>query len=460
MFMKPRYKKAIISIVLLGSLICAVPVYSQDERIIKGVRLGKLDLGNMGWQDYENAISMIEEGFSRNKASFKIGDEIILNMSYEELGIKADRAKIWQEAYQIGRKGNWFERTWTRLVVGRRGQVVNFYFAIDRERLNNTIRLKTSSHRKDPQDARFMITSQNEVVILPEIFGSDIDMEKAFADLEQKLYNLKPGGPILLELRKIDVKPSRLKQDLQAYGITGLIGKFSTLFNPGKANRSLNIRLSAQALDNVLVAPNQVFSFNQTVGPRIKERGYDEADIILNNELVPGVGGGVCQVSTTLYNTALLACLEIVERHPHSLVIPYVEPGLDATVNYGSKDFKFLNNMESYLLIKSQIKDSTLIIKMFGQAKSYQNKAVIKSEKEKEIAPQTVYKEEPDVPEGQYILEREGIPGLVIRVDRYIYNNKGKLLNKEFISRDYYNAVDRIIKTFSDSPLLSNSKNL
>lgn len=463
MLIRPRFLKRLITILLMLAVLALTissSAFGEEERIIKGVKLGDLELGNMGRQELNAALKILDESLSGYQASLKIGESIIENISYGDLGIKADGDKIWQEAYQIGRKGNWFKRTWTRLLVIRKGHTVSLHLALDKEIFKETIEEKTIPFRKAPQNARFMITSRNEVEILPEVYGVGINMDRAVSDMEKELLKIKPGDLICLTLEHIDIKPSRLKSDLQSFGIAGLIGQFSTNFNSQRVNRTMNIRLAAQALDSVLIAPEEVFSFNKTVGPRTKDRGYDEADIILNNELVPGVGGGVCQVSTTLYNTVLLARLEIVERYPHSQVIPYVQPGLDATVNYGSMDFKFRNNSGSHLLIKSRLYGSSLMIKIFGASRLDQNKIIFKSEKEKEIVPKTIYKEDADVPDGQYILDREGVPGSVIKVERYIYDNKGKLLKRELVSRDYYKPVDRIIKTFSGSALLSNMDNL
>lgn len=109
-------------------------------------------------------------------------------------------------------------------------------------------------------------------------------------------------------------------------------------------NRNNNISLACKAINGIVVYPNKIFSFNQTVGPRTKEKGYKVATIFVNGRKKKGTGGGVCQVSSTLYNAVLNAKLTVVERHPHSLPVAYVPKGKDATVSYDTKDFKFKNN--------------------------------------------------------------------------------------------------------------------
>jgi len=139
-----------------------------------------------------------------------------------------------------------------------------------------------------------------------------------------------------------------------------LISKYSTYFDSAQVNRTENIRISAKAIDGKLLAPGERFSFNAVVGERTAEAGYKEALIIEGDVFTPGLGGGICQVSSTLYNAVLLGNLEIVERHAHSLPISYVPPGQDATVAYPFLDFKFKNSLKHYLLIRSLVEENTL----------------------------------------------------------------------------------------------------
>ncbi|MHB8072805.1 cell wall-binding repeat-containing protein [Desulfosporosinus fructosivorans] len=145
----------------------------------------------------------------------------------------------------------------------------------------------------------------------------------------------------------------------------GPIAQYSTRFDSTQVNRTENIRLAAKALDGKLLAPGERFSFNNSVGERIAEAGYKEALIIEGNTFTPGLGGGVCQVSSTLYNVVLLADLEILERHSHSLPVNYVPPGRDATVSFPILDFKFKNSTDAYLLIRSFVDGNTLTFQLY-----------------------------------------------------------------------------------------------
>lgn len=143
------------------------------------------------------------------------------------------------------------------------------------------------------------------------------------------------------------------------------IAQYSTTFDSSQVNRTENIRLATKALNGKLLAPGVRFSFNESVGERTAEAGYKEALIIEGDVFTPGLGGGICQVSSTLYNAAILAKLEIVERHHHTLPISYVPPGQDATVAFPFLDFKFRNSTEKYLLIRSLLKGNTLTFQLY-----------------------------------------------------------------------------------------------
>lgn len=148
--------------------------------------------------------------------------------------------------------------------------------------------------------------------------------------------------------------------------LTDLLGDFSTPLL-GSSDRVQNIRLSLQAMNNSILMPGEVFSFNEVVGERTEERGYRNAPIILGEAVVPGVGGGICQSSTTLYNAARAAQLEIVERRIHSIAPSYIKHGLDATVAWPYTDFKFKNTSNTPIIVKAEIQKWRVRVWILGK---------------------------------------------------------------------------------------------
>lgn len=143
------------------------------------------------------------------------------------------------------------------------------------------------------------------------------------------------------------------------------VGSYTTSFNSGLKSRTKNLKLAANAINGYEMGTGGIFSFNKVVGPRTPSRGYEKAIIYVNKEMVEDYGGGICQVSTTLYNAVLNSKLPVVERHIHSLPVPYVPLGKDATVSYGSKDFKFKNNQKRTLVIQTRVDGNKLTTEIY-----------------------------------------------------------------------------------------------
>lgn len=152
--------------------------------------------------------------------------------------------------------------------------------------------------------------------------------------------------------------------------IQSKLGDYTTYFNPQDIPRTKNVRLAAAALNNRLIAPGQVFSFNDVVGERTEAAGYLQAFVFVDQSVVKGDGGGVCQDSSTLYQAVLQAHLAVEERHTHSLPVSYVSKDQDATVSYGSLDFRFRNDSQGYLLLSAYTGSNWLRIRLFGVADS------------------------------------------------------------------------------------------
>lgn len=430
---------------------------SKNQAIYPGVSVNGIQLGGKEINEVYSLLEDENHKLSSRKLYLHFPNEAPLEMvTFKAVGIKVNKSKIWQETYAQGRIGSWFTKLKTRWSLKRKGLNLPLYLSLDKDSAVKVLEEAGRPWYVAAKDAQFKITSRDEVLIVPEEYGEKINTELAVTSLAEMI-SVDQGEDLHLYLNLKKIRPEKTRQDLEAYGISGLLSRFGTQFNSARGNRSKNIRLAASKLHFVLVPPGEIFSFNEVVGPRTKELGYDEADIIQKNRFVPGVGGGVCQVSSTLYNAVLLANLEVVERYNHSMVISYVQPGLDATVVYGSRDLKFKNNSEGYLIIKFAVYNGNITCKIFGKTEK-DRRVVIKPFLERQIEPQTIYKEDASVPKGEYIVENDGLTGCVIRVERLVYDNSGKLINKEVVSKDFYPPVDRVIRSSTSLQSLSISE--
>lgn len=223
-----------------------------------------------------------------------------------------------------------------------------------------------------------------------------------------------------------------------------LRAQFYTSYPTSTDERKANIALAVKSIDKTLVDVNGEFSFNKTVGDRTERRGYKRAKIIVGGEFVDGVGGGVCQVSTTLYNAVLLAGLKVTEYHAHSLPVSYIAPSFDAMVNSGSADLRFVNNTDNPVLLRAYADGSMLRIEVYGQPmlEKYSRQSLIT---EKIPAPQAEIAfddagEFPELYEGDSKVVKYGKEGY--KSEGYLIITKnGKLTGMKKIRSDSYSAV-------------------
>jgi len=195
-------------------------------------------------------------------------------------------------------------------------------------------------------------------IIITEEAGVSIDVEKTLAQIQAAA----PGQEIKLE--KIINNPRYKGEDLM--NAAKDIAHYTTWFR-GSSERYQNISTALKSVNNTVIWPGEVFSFNETTGPRTPERGYLPAPIILNGGYDVGYGGGVCQVSSTIYNAALAAGLPIIERHGHTKPVHYVPDGKDATVDYGYLDLKYKNSRNGPLIIKASLQNTRIYVEFRGE---------------------------------------------------------------------------------------------
>jgi hypothetical protein len=206
---------------------------------------------------------------------------------------------------------------------------------------------------------------------------------------------------------------------------------------------TINVHLSADAVDFTVLQPNEVFSFNKIVGIRTTDKGYQTGLMYSNGQLVTGVGGGICITATVLYNLALETGLKIIERHPHSGPVAYADPGRDSAVAYGAIDLQFKNNTGGVLLIRSIVSDGKLVAAFYGR-KQPGREVEIASEGFEPIPFDIVHTEDAAVPEGETVVGQKGKPGFLVTTVRIIKQD-GKIVSREMMSRDVVRPRNEIL---------------
>ncbi|MDT2192592.1 VanW family protein [Paenibacillus larvae] len=276
-----------------------------------------------------------------------------------------------------------------------------------------------------------------------------IQMDILYEEIRNQLPAL--GGlsaeqkPIHIRLPVYDKQPETTIATLKNQGIERKIMEYSTTFNDQAEGRLHNVRSTASVLNEQLLKPGEVFDYAKMIELAEKQYGFKEAPVIVNGKLVPGVGGGICQVSTTLYNAILRTGLEVVERRNHSLPISYAPLGQDATFSSGHINFKFRNNTGSHLLIITQTSTNGLTVKLFGKIPPNISYDIIS--KTVETLPPTIkYVHNPALKDGQQKTIQSGRPGYIVETYRY-KKQDGKVIATEKISRDRYSPQPTIISS-------------
>jgi vancomycin resistance protein YoaR len=291
------------------------------------------------------------------------------------------------------------------------GRAANAYFA----RLDRAL-------AKPARDATFAIDGAN-VRVVPSQTGVAIDVPRTAASV---LAAAERRTHRVAHIEEVIVRPSRTTAQAHAMGITGIVGSYETFFG-GIANRIHNVELVAHLVDNKLIPPGATFSFNDTTGARTAEKGFVAAPVIINGELQTALGGGVCQVSTTVFNAAYVAGLPITARTNHALYISHYPLGRDATVNYPDTDLKFVNDTPRWLLLRTFVTSSSLAVNLYGAP---QHRRV-----ETETAPLRFVSPAPiersidsALSPGQRVIDQYGVPAQATSVRRKVYSPAGKLL--------------------------------
>ena len=225
----------------------------------------------------------------------------------------------------------------------------------------------------------------------------------------------------------VEEEPAKLTTaQAEKMGINALVSDYTTIYG-GIPNRIHNVELVAHLVDDKLIAPGETFSFNKTTGDRNAAKGFLEAPVIVNGEVTTGLGGGVCQVSTTVFNAAFEAGLQITDRTNHALYISHYPQGRDATVDYPDVDLKFVNDTDHWLLLRTFVNPSSLTVSLYGTPTGRKVVSTTSPLVTRGKAPikKTI---DPTLKPGEKVIDDPGEPALSTSVTRDVYAADGKLL--------------------------------
>ena len=347
-----------VAVVGVGTMIVSDSI-ADGNKVVLGVRSDGQPIGGLDKKNTEKFFTNVAAQ-KMHKLTFRYeGEEFIITP--EEINLTAQVDKATQEALSYGRGGSTLGNFNDQIKCLLNGRNVQLAAQYDSALLDEKLNAIAAKINRDPVNAVVELSSDGTIQKFPGVIGKKLNTQELAENLKTPLTTLNlPTG--IIDLKPEDIQPFITTEDIA--NIDSVLGSFSTYYYPG--DRGDNIWLAANSISNKIVKPSWIFSFNDTVGERTWDAGYKVAGVIINGRPAEDYGGGVCQVSSTLYNAVLLAGLTPTERTPHFYQSTYVAPGRDATVADGYLDFKFRNDFPHNVYLIADAYGSTLSVYVLG----------------------------------------------------------------------------------------------
>ena len=288
----------------------------------------------------------------------------------------------------------------------------------------------------EPKDAYY---TTNPFTIYPHVDGVDFNI--SIEEAKQLVSQSAEEYTIPLKYTTPAVTTNKIGKE----AFPDLLSSFSTKYDASNKNRSTNLALAASKINGTILMPGEEFSYNKVVGERTIAAGYKEAHIFSGGKVVDGLGGGICQISSTLYDAVLYANLEVTERRNHNLPAQYIKNGLDATVVYGNIDFKFVNSRKYPVKIVADVKNGVAKIDIYGAKEEIEYEVKLEPIVLSYTPFKTQYITDTSLPAGQQEVQQTGVNGCKTVTYKYLLLN-GNVISKTEISRDTYSPINKIVR--------------
>ena len=494
---------ALLFLLLVFSVMFSL-INLNNNKILKNLSINHINISNMTKEDAKTLLSNTIKDKSSHNISFLYNGQLLSSYSFDSINIEYNISEAVNESYNIGRNSNIFKNNFEIFDLYLNKKNININITINQDKLDNIIEDLSSSLPDKLIQSSYYIDNNNLIltsglagkvidkesltnkiysylndltnnenliqISVKEENPSNLDIDKIYSEIHKEVvdahYESNPlrvyPEIIGISFEKEQAKnalnekkseyiiplqftyPSVKINDLDIDFFQDTLAIFTTKYNITNTDRANNLELAAEKIDGTVLSPNEVFSYNKTVGARTIEKGYTEAKIYSNGQVVDGVGGGICQISSTLYDTAVIANLEIVERHNHQFITSYLPAGKDATVVYGAKDLKFKNTRSYPIKIVSKVENGIVTCKILGLKEDTEYSVDIETETLSTTEPDTQYEQDSNLEVGKETVKQQGANGAVVNVYK-ITKLDGKIISKELLSQDTYKALNKII---------------
>ena len=430
-----------LSAVVLGLGLCTADVdAARKEMIEKGVYIGDVNVSDMSIIEAKQAVLDYVEEQGEIKVTLNAMNNNKISVPLSDLSITWINEDIVEEAATLGKKGNIVKRYKVLKDLEHENKVYDMKYDFDRTKLKEIIETDCAEFNVSAQDATLK-RENGQFVIEPGVTGVVIDVDGSVNSVYKHLTEEWDGQDSETDLVVVVDEPRGTEEELSK--IKDVLGTFTTDYHTSGANRSGNVANGARLVNGTLLYPGDAFSMYETVSPFTEKNGYYMAGSYLNGMVVDSLGGGICQVSTTLYNAVLLSELEVTERSNHSMIVTYVDPSADAAIAGTAKDFKFVNNLEHPIYIEGVTENKKVTFTIYGVETRPSNREVVYESK---VLSKTV-------PEGEKVVADGGQPigfidvqsahiGYVAELWK-IVKEDGEEVSREQVNKSTYKASPR-----------------
>ncbi|ABO49712.1 VanW family protein [Desulforamulus reducens MI-1] len=410
---------------------------AEARKIPAGTYVQGVELSNLEKKQAEQRLVQIAESIMNRQATLTYQDKS-WTFSLQQLGVVVNVEDTLYKALQ-GKEHSFIKEITTYFYPEKKE--ITLTMAVNKEKLKTVLAPIFQTIERPATDAVLTVLDNEEILVKPDQKGIKVDVKKLCEDLLKASVNQENPR---VQFKIIETFAAKTLADIQGLNINGKISSFTTNFNGKNVNRTINIRTAARKIDGLILAPGEEFSFNRRVGERTSNAGYRPAAVIVGNKFDDALGGGICQVSTTLYNAILLANLTPSERHNHSLAISYVPLGRDAAVAWDFLDFKFKNTLPGHLYLRTIVGRDYITVQVYGDVNQKRD-ILIRSWVTEIIEPDVKKETDPKLQPGQEILIQAGSPGFKAQSERVI-REKGVVIKREALPTSYYHARAKQVK--------------
>ena len=436
----PLFTLAALCIGFAGGGAATKAETAENHKIADGVYIGNVYVGGMTEEEAVDAISAYAQSVDDAVLTLNANGKSV-EVSAQELGITFQNTNAVQEALAVGRNGNLIKRYKDKKDLENGSVVIEMPLDIDREEVASLLEEKADELDQKAVDST--LTRENgSFVIVEGAQGIEVDVDASIDVIKDYLDSDWDGKDGSVELTAEVVEPRGTKEELSK--IKDLLGSYTTNYSSSGQNRCDNITNATSKINGTVLYPGDEFSVYEAIGPLDASNGYELAGAYENGQTVQSYGGGVCQVSTTLYNAAILAELEITERSNHSMIVTYVKPSMDAAIAGDYKDLKFVNNQDTPIYIEGYTQGKNVSFNIFGQETRPSNRKVsYESEVVSEQDPGTQFVATGD-PVGYIATSQEKHTGYVAKLWKVVTVDGVEESREEF-NKSTYKGSDRVV---------------